>query len=230
MESHWKGKKVAFIGDSITDPEAIPTVKKYWKFLEEQLGIEPFVFGINGANWSGALGQAMKMQATVGDDIDAIFIFMGTNDYNGATPLGEWFTILPEETNDHGHMQVIPHRHIIKDNNTVRGRINTAMEFLKENFPFQQIVLMTPIHRAFPVSVKKTSSQRKPSQTASASISKPTSTSSAKPLTSGQRLSSTSIATAASDHFPPPTHSSSTIRKPTSCTQARSDMRESQEP
>ena len=149
MESHWKGKKVAFIGDSITDPEAIPTVKQYWKFLEEWLEIKPFVYGINGANWSGALGQAMKMKATQGDDIDAIFIFMGTNDYNGATPLGEWFTTLPEETNDHGYMQVIPHRHIIKDNNTVRGRINTAMEFLKENYPLQQIVLMTPIHRAF---------------------------------------------------------------------------------
>ena len=149
MESHWKGKKVAFIGDSITDPEAIPTVKTYWKFLEEWLGIEPFVYGINGANWSGALGQAMKLQATQGNDIDAIFIFMGTNDYNGSIPLGEWFSISLEDTNDHGRLTTKPHRNIVKDNATVRGRINIAMEFIKENFPVQQIVLMTPIHRAF---------------------------------------------------------------------------------
>ena len=149
MDNHWKGKKVAFLGDSITDPAAIPTVKKYWKFLEESLGIQPFVYGVNGANWSGILGQAMKLQSAQGDDIDAIFIFCGTNDYNGSTPIGEWFSIEIEETNDHGSMSFKPHRHLVKDTITFRGRINTAMEFLKENFTSQQIVMMTPIHRAY---------------------------------------------------------------------------------
>ena len=149
MQTHWKGKKVAFLGDSITDPAAIPSVKKYWKFLEESLGIKPFVYGINGANWSGILGQAMKLQSTQGDDIDAIFIFAGTNDYNGSTPLGDWFSISLDETNDQGRLTIKPHRQPIKDNNTFRGRINAAMAFIKENFPHQQVVLMTPIHRAF---------------------------------------------------------------------------------
>ena len=32
---------------------------------------------------------------------------------------------------------------------TFRGRINTAMAYLKTNFPTQQIILLTPIHRGY---------------------------------------------------------------------------------
>ncbi len=32
---------------------------------------------------------------------------------------------------------------------TVRGRINTAMSYIKRNFPRQQIFLLTPIHRGY---------------------------------------------------------------------------------
>ena len=36
-----------------------------------------------------------------------------------------------------------------KNMGTFRGRINTVMEYLKHNFPNQQIVLMTPLHRGY---------------------------------------------------------------------------------
>ena len=40
-ESHqWKGKKVAFLGDSITDKQRIGTQKCYWEYLAEMLGID----------------------------------------------------------------------------------------------------------------------------------------------------------------------------------------------
>ena len=148
-DTQWKGKKVAFLGDSITDKIHVGTTKNYWQFLEEMLGVEPWVYGINGHTWAGVFEQAKKLKAEKGGDVDAIFIFAGTNDFNGGTPLGEWWTVAEEEVNSHGRMMKKPRRAFQKNMATFRGRINTVMEYLKENFPDQQIVLMTPIHRAF---------------------------------------------------------------------------------
>ena len=39
----WKGKRVAYFGDSITDPRNSGSKKKYWGFLEDWLGITPYV-------------------------------------------------------------------------------------------------------------------------------------------------------------------------------------------
>ena len=39
----WQGRKVGYIGDSITDPNCIPGVKLYWEFLADWLQITPFV-------------------------------------------------------------------------------------------------------------------------------------------------------------------------------------------
>ena len=37
----WQGKRVAYFGDSITDPRNKASVKKYWSYLQEWLGINP---------------------------------------------------------------------------------------------------------------------------------------------------------------------------------------------
>ena len=37
----WNGKKVAYFGDSITDPRNKASRTKYWGFLEEWLGFLP---------------------------------------------------------------------------------------------------------------------------------------------------------------------------------------------
>ena len=73
-------EEVAFLGDSITDKIHVGTTKNYWQYLSEMLGLEPFVYGINGHQWNGVLEQAGRLQAERGDDIDAILIFAGTND------------------------------------------------------------------------------------------------------------------------------------------------------
>lgn len=149
-QNQWKGKKVAFLGDSITDKIHVGTAKNYWQFLEELLGLESLVYGINGHQWTGILGQAEKLKAERGDDVDAILIFAGTNDYNAGTPLGEWYAVKEEAVEVSGPKSEIRKRRMLQmDENTFRGRINKVMSYLKTNFPTKQIILLTPIHRGY---------------------------------------------------------------------------------
>ena len=93
MRNQWSGKRVAFLGDSITDERHVGTTKNYWQYLSEMLGIVPFVYGINGHQWSDVLGQAWKLYAERGDAVDAVVVFAGTNDFNAGVPLGEWYEV-----------------------------------------------------------------------------------------------------------------------------------------
>ena len=76
-------------------------------------------------------------------------VFAGTNDYNSSVPLGEWWHTAVEEANYDGTVLKQPRRHMLLDTETLRGRVNIAMRFMKERFPRQQIILLTPIHRGF---------------------------------------------------------------------------------
>ena len=153
LQHPWKGKRVAYFGDSITDPRVSASKVKYWGFLQDWLGITPYVYAISGRQWNDIPRQADKLQAEHGNDFDAILIFMGTNDYNAGVPLGEWYseTVDSVRAAVHKPSEVVArrHRHFLMDNNTLRGRINIAMSKLKQMYPTKQIVLMTPIHRAF---------------------------------------------------------------------------------
>jgi len=142
----WNGKKVVYLGDSITAPSS---VQKYWKFLQDIYGIESHVYATGGYQWSHAYSMAQKMRTEMGDSPDAILILLGTNDYQASVPLGEWFRMEREEVNRNGKSASLLRRHFITDMGTFRGRINTVMSYLKHNFPDQQIVLMTPIHRGY---------------------------------------------------------------------------------
>lgn len=150
VQNQWKGKKVAFLGDSITDKGHVGTTKNYWQFLEEMLGLEPLVYGINGHQWTGIFDQAQKLKAEQGDAVDAIFIFAGTNDYNAGTPLGEWYSVKEEAVEVSGPKQEVRKKRTLQtDDATFRGRINKVMSYLKTNFPTKQIILLTPIHRGY---------------------------------------------------------------------------------
>ena len=92
LQHPWKGKKVAYFGDSITDPRIKASKVKYWGFLQDWLGITPYVYGVSGRQWNDIPRQADLLQKEHGDDFDAILIFMGTNDYNNGVPIGEWYT------------------------------------------------------------------------------------------------------------------------------------------
>ncbi|MDX8339640.1 SGNH/GDSL hydrolase family protein [Draconibacterium sp. IB214405] len=146
--SQWEGKKVAFLGDSMTE-KWDPENKMYWEYLTDWLQIEPFVYGVNGDQWSGIYNQAKKLRAERGVDIDAIIIFAGTNDYNANLPLGKFFDEKLAETNHNGKIVLRKYRTLIENDTTFCGRINKVISYLKTNFPDQQIIIMTPIHRGY---------------------------------------------------------------------------------
>lgn len=149
-ENQWAGRKVAFLGDSITDEAHVGTTKNYWQYLQEMLGLVPFVYGVNGHQWSDLPGQCARLKAGCGDDIDAILIFAGTNDYNSGTPLGEWYTIESVPVRVSGlRTETRERRSPSMDGGTFRGRINAVMSYLKENFPAAQVILLTPVHRGY---------------------------------------------------------------------------------
>ncbi len=150
-KSHWNGKRVAFLGDSMTqewERDNIPRVV-YWEYLVKMIDIEPFVYGISGHQWTGVYGQALKLEKQHGTAVDAIIIFAGTNDYMHDTPIGKFYNETAKETNFNATTMVRKYRTPDINDTTFCGRINKVMSFLKNNYPDQQIIIMTPIHRAF---------------------------------------------------------------------------------
>jgi len=152
MRHPWQGKRVAYFGDSITDPKNSGSKIKYWGFLHDWLGITPYVYGISGRQWNNIPAQADKLKAEHGDEVDAILIFIGTNDYNAGVPIGEWFTERPEKVmagiHEQKHLVDRRHRYPVMTDSTYRGRINKALDYVKRLYPTKQIILLTPIHRA----------------------------------------------------------------------------------
>ena len=89
IPSQWNGAKVAFLGDSITDAGQLGFQDIYWHQLASILGIQPYCYGINGHQTEQVLGQARKMMEEHGQELDAVLIFIGTNDFNSSIPLGD---------------------------------------------------------------------------------------------------------------------------------------------
>ena len=148
----WMQKRVAYFGDSITDPRNSGSKKKYWHFLQEWLGIEPYVYAVSGRQWNDIPRQADKLKSEHGTDFDAILIFIGTNDYNNGVKIGQWYEERDEQVMyGHGQPKKLTdrkRRYMKMDKDTYRGRINIAIDKVKRMFPDKQIVLLTPIHRA----------------------------------------------------------------------------------
>lgn len=148
----WQGKTVAYFGDSITDPRNKASQDKYWQQLKRMLGITPYVYAVSGREWNDIPRQTDALLKEHGHDFDAILIFIGTNDYNNAVPLGRWYDEKMEsaiyghryEKRPEDRMRRTP----AMDADTYRGRINIALDSLKRTFPEKQIVLLTPIHRS----------------------------------------------------------------------------------
>ncbi|MCR5751343.1 MAG: beta-galactosidase [Kiritimatiellae bacterium] len=145
----WKGMKVAFLGDSITDPSHIGCTKNYWNFLIDDLSLDAKVYGVSGDTWKGLPGQINRIHESMDVDLDAVFVFLGTNDFNEGVPLGEFFYEKDETTNRNGRSMVLRRRYLNYSSDTFKGRVNFALGRLKTEFPRSQIVLLTPIHRAF---------------------------------------------------------------------------------
>lgn len=152
MVHPWQGKRVAYFGDSITDPRVKAGTEKWWTLLSEWLGITPYCYAISGRQWNDIPRQTNALLTEHGQDFDAILIFMGTNDYNAAIPLGEWYEETTIEMTNYRDNQPLTEtrrlRTLAINDSTYRGRINKALDEMKRTFPTKQIVLLTPIHRA----------------------------------------------------------------------------------
>lgn len=148
----WYGKKVAYLGDSITDPRIKSGTEKWWTFLSGWLNITPYCYGKSGREWTDIPRQVRLLNEEHGQDVDAIIIFVGTNDFKNGAPLGEWYEESEKEVeytiNKKKGTQKRKHRELVMDSSTFRGRINVALSLCKELYPTKQIVLLTPIHRS----------------------------------------------------------------------------------
>ena len=151
MQHPWQGARVGFLGDSIWDPNAYTDVKKSWSFLSDWLGITPYVYAVSGNEWTHIRRQVEQLNAEHGDEVDAIVVFVGTNDFLAGVPIGEWYTETRKEV-----MQAVGHpkapvnrvrRTMVMSDDTFKGRINQAVSMLKSMYPTKQIVLLTPLHR-----------------------------------------------------------------------------------
>lgn len=153
----WQGKHICFLGDSITDAVTVSVGERYFEILAERVGFVPHGYGVNGAQYANLLSQAEKMRSELGDAVDAIFLFAGTNDYNASKPLGEWYTQTPEEIvvnrDDATGKPLLTDRRLRRDflfnTDTFKGSINTVLSFLKTHYADKTIVLMSPLHRAY---------------------------------------------------------------------------------
>lgn len=130
-QSPWVGKTAVFVGDSITKGSGCDG-QKYWEILEEELGFSTVAgMGIGGSCWSATSDYGNGNSPLINryqtiPEADLIQIFMGTNDYGHATPLG---TI--EDTTDVSFY----------------GALNVILPALQQKYPSSRIVVVTPLHR-----------------------------------------------------------------------------------
>lgn len=143
----WEGKRIAVMGDSISD-KRIDWWKHWWKWVGEDLGAEMKVYAVNGRQWNDVPRQTDELTAD-GGDVDAILVFMGTNDFNANVPLGAWWSESLATVDCNARTAAVKHRVPVMDAGTFRGRINVALDKLKRAYPDRQIVLMTPIRRGY---------------------------------------------------------------------------------
>lgn len=151
LNTQWNGKTIAYLGDSMTDTRTLGrNVPLYWKYLQDLMGIKPYVYGKSGHQWHQIYRQAQKLWGEHKDSIDAIMIFAGTNDYFHSIPIGNFFDEKIESVVIGGPKTVKrKHRTPIMCDSTLCGRLNETLYFLKEKYPGKQIIILTPIHRGY---------------------------------------------------------------------------------
>ncbi len=132
-----KGKKVNFLGDSITEGVAASTpANRYVNVFAERTGAICRNYGISGTriarqrkpseNASFDLDYCKRV-LEMDEDADIIVIFGGTNDYgHGDAPIGTMADRTPD---------------------TFYGALHTLYRSAIERYPAAKIVVLTPLHR-----------------------------------------------------------------------------------
>lgn len=151
IKSQWEGKRVAILGDSISDPALAERAgwKCWWAYLEDIMGIKAMSYARNGWQMDGMVRQAQSLYDQHAMDVDAILVFCGTNDFNASVPIGEWFSEEDAAVNKDGAEMTLKHRVPVMTDDSFCGRINIMMDWLRTNYPTKQVILITPIHRGY---------------------------------------------------------------------------------
>lgn len=129
VNNRWKGKKAAFVGDSIT--YGVHTTKKYYDLLNAEIGFSSvYADGVEGSGYStagsGGHTPIVDRTANIPTDCDLVVVFAGTNDFGHGAPLGT-----------------------IADNTDVSfygAMIKTITDIITA-IPSARLVIMTPLHR-----------------------------------------------------------------------------------
>ena len=132
-----KGKKINFIGDSITEGARVENPENFYpNIIKKSAGLaEARNYGIGGSR----IARVHKKEGLPSDedfvaraermdpDFDVVVVFGGTNDFgHGKVPLGQ----MGDE-----------------DVYTFYGALRTLCLYLIKTYPDKQIVFMTPLHR-----------------------------------------------------------------------------------
>jgi lysophospholipase L1-like esterase len=136
-----EGKKINFLGDSITQAHALENVEDaYWNVVKKECGLaEARGYGLGGTRIARQSEQGSKWGMEhwnldfcqrfpeMDDDADVVVVFGGTNDYgHGDAPMGNMSDREP---------------------NTFYGACHYLFEGLIKKYPNAEIVVMTPLHR-----------------------------------------------------------------------------------
>lgn len=133
------GKKIAFLGDSIT--QGVGTSAKehiYWNLIAQRTGAECYGYGISGTRIAQQHLPSKferiddKYFSTRVDtmipDADMVVIFGGINDFShGDAPLGK----MEDRTEE-----------------TFYGACHVLVQKIKARYPAATVVMMTPLHRS----------------------------------------------------------------------------------
>ncbi len=133
-----QGKKINFLGDSITEGVGASAPEKiYLNVLKEMSGLSLVRnYGISGTrlarqtdpNDTAAKAFSDRFEE-MDDDADIVVVFGGTNDY--------------------GHGDAMLGTVEDKSNDTFYGACNVLFSGLLKKYPMSEIVIMTPLHREY---------------------------------------------------------------------------------
>ena len=132
-----KNKKIAFLGDSITEGCATSCMEKtYWSLLAKDTGAVSYGYGIGGTRIApqhtpSELSSYDRYYLTRVEDMipdaDVIVVFGGTNDFGHGDAA---FGTLNDRSAD-----------------TFCGALHALIEKLITRYPYAQLVFLTPTHR-----------------------------------------------------------------------------------
>ncbi len=151
-QNRWNGKRVAIIGDSISDSTRVGTTRCWWEMLADSLQLNPVCYARNGATVLDMHGQVEKARAeqeASGKAWHLIIVFGGTNDFNASVPLGDIYNVEKAVTNKNGKECELLHRSYNTDNATFCGRVNNLLSALKTHFPQARVLMLSPVHRGY---------------------------------------------------------------------------------